>query len=159
MEQISKYGRIHGAVTDTLVIIRGNAYELMGPRNSTNVENPTGATAAQIRDSCVKCALSSLCLKQHATLCLLIGGTGTSYFRKIEGIESSEKRKINALMIERTAFHAVDISSLGKTISCLHCALAGLCVLKQYDICKAFFGKNFKRRVFRILIDRPGELG
>lgn len=158
MEQISKYGRIHGAVTDTMIIIRGNAYELMNPRNSTQVENPTGATAADMIASCEKCALSTLCQKQNAALCLLIGGTGTSYFKKIEGIDSPEKRKINAIMIERTAFHTVDISSLGKTVSCLHCALAGLCVLKQYDICKAFFGKNFKRRVFRILIDRPGEL-
>lgn len=158
MEQISKYGRIHGAVTDTLVIIRGNAYELTHPLCSSNVKNPTGATAAQIIDSCSKCALSSLCHKQNAALCLLIGGTGTSYFKKIEGVGRYDDRKINAIMIERTAFHTVDISSLGKTISCLHCALAGLCVLKQYDICKAFFGKTFKRRVFRVLIDRPGEL-
>lgn len=158
MEQISKYGRIQGAITDTAVVIRGNAYELMNPLHSTNVEYVAGATAANMLASCEKCALSSLCQKQDAALCLLIGGTGTSYFKKLEGVGSADERKINAIMIERTIFHTVDISSLGKTISCLHCALAGLCVLKQYDICKAFFGKTFKRRVFRILIDRLGEL-
>ena len=136
MGKVSKRGGADGDRLETMVIIKGEAYQLVEEHGY------------HVLGTCEKCDLLAQCRKSPKCLCIMATHCGAlCYFKKVEVVDDA----VDALMINRTVFMPIKVDPEKIEYPCLHCQLCGQCIYMEADYCKAFFGEFKRDRVFRVI--------